>query len=208
MLRIAFFAHVRNVIRYLAPTIRCHLMLLTTFQATFQRVQSQPGFSFSRTTKQSFQRSEKSQSQFETRVMNSPCWSELATWTNQSEMIVGTLSSCKKRYSYWPHSYHTRSKDAQKTVFFWGDAFFHSRSQEGSSHTVQWNSSKHIRTFDGRMTRISPSFTNQRDSRQSCSTTTRRNRNSDGSMWLTRSMERPCEGMLLLLAQRVQQDGR
>ena len=32
---------------------------------------------------------------------------------------------------------------------------FHSRSQEGSSQTVQWNSSKHVRTCDGRMTRIS-----------------------------------------------------
>ena len=31
-----------------------HLIWLTTFQATFQRVDSQPGFAFSRTTKQSF----------------------------------------------------------------------------------------------------------------------------------------------------------
>ena len=85
---------------------------------------------------------------------------------------------------------------------------FHSRRQEGSSQTVQWNSSKHVRTCDGRMTRISSSFTIQPDSRKSCSTTKRRNSNSDGSMWLTRSMVGPCEGMLLLLAQRVRQDGR
>ena len=106
----------------------------------------------------------------------------------------------QERYSYWPHSYHTRSKDAH---FFWGDAFFHSRRQEGSTffflrrHLLSLQTPRRIfinsavefiKAYqDFRWTHDPNLSTNQRDSRQSCSTTTRRNRNSDGSMWLTRS---------------------
>ena len=53
---------VGNVIHFLAPTIRCHLMLLTTFQATFKRVQSQPCFSFLRGQRSSHSKDQKNRS--------------------------------------------------------------------------------------------------------------------------------------------------
>ena len=51
----------------------CHLMWLTTFQATFQRVHSQARFTFSRTTEQSFVRSEKVASHHLRRVSRPLC---------------------------------------------------------------------------------------------------------------------------------------
>ena len=60
------------------------LMRLIMFQASFQIVHSQPDFTVSRTSKQSFVCSKKGCSpNFETRVTNSLCWPGLAFGTNQ-----------------------------------------------------------------------------------------------------------------------------
>ena len=55
---------------------------------------------------------------------------------------------------------------------------------------------------------FSSSLRNQRDRRKSCSTRQRRNSDSDGSEWITRTMVGLCDGMLLLLATRARQEGR
>ena len=49
----------------------------------------------------------------------------------------------------------------------------------------------------------SSSFRNQRDRREGWSTRKRRNRNRDGSKWLSPKMVGPCDGTLLLLAERA-----
>ena len=54
----------------------------------------------------------------------------------------------------------------------------------------------------------SPSFKNQRNRGESCSKGKRRNGDSDGSELLARRMVGLRSGMLLLLAEGAQQDGR
>ena len=70
--------------------------------------------------------------------------------------------------------------DAPETPSCLRDSYLR-RSQAGSSQTTQRSSSKRVRTYNGRMTRILL-FVQRRDRGKSCSTSRRRN-DSDGSKW-------------------------
>ena len=85
-------AQVASVIRCLIPFITCQLTCLITFQASFQRVFSHLDFSFFENNEAVIRMVwEKSQSQCETRVTNSPCWSGLGI-VHSTEQVADTLT--------------------------------------------------------------------------------------------------------------------
>ena len=98
------------------------------------------------------------------------------------DMITGTVSSYKTdtrigyRVILWKANIH------KKQHLVCGDFCIHAKSREGSSQTIQRSSSGRVKTCNGRLLRILLMVPKPTYRGKSCSTSKRRNINSDGSV--------------------------